>query len=847
MPDVFQHIVGLVAPHPILVGLLLVAAIVFFVFFLVPCWTLGRKLAHFSRMVSALRADTHPDPINIKPNDKRLSHLWNQYCSSLHMPEGAVNSRTGALVSAAYRATTPAEAIFNAQSIFEGRIHTEFFKHLPGLLTGLGIIGTFLGLIDGLERSSGAGNAVDTSVLIGSVKDAFHVSAFAITLAMIVTFFEKISVAGLHRSVEGLCQDIDVLFSTGVGEEYLARLVTASEESASQARILKDALVGELATILERLTERQIEASTRQQADLQTHLVHAIDHSLKQPLGKIADGFNSFSGSQGDKITQSLQDSMAAFAVKLEELAKELQKNTAQALETAILSFQSMAQQVANAGQSATSAISEQLATVVEQMASREALANQNSLAMTNDMRRTMSAAQAETSTGLAQTLDGLGRQMAEIVGAIQTQATATSARQQQKIEELAAQSAVQQEKTRQASEAAMVAFQAVAQQLGNAGQSATSVMSDQLNKVMAEMAARQEQMNDTMRRLVDELRGTVSQTQTETSGNVSRLLTDLGRQITELVGVLRDEAATSGVATREAMAAFAQQVAGQAQQLNTSTTGMIDTMGAAAASAHVQSTGAVGQMLQDLALQVRDVTGALQSEARASSAAHRDSVTGLAAGTSEVVAALADRVQQQSTAVDQAALAMRNAVAELGSSVNRNVKEMGEGARTMREAATQFTGSGNAISEVFDRSKAVSIELTHAATALAASSNSMQSVVADYQSARESFRGYVAELQAVVNRAKDEAGMTDELVSKLRDAAGHLKAAQGEADGYLIKINGALSGAHQQFGAQMLKVVGETNRDFHQHMTTTTGMLASAVEHLGNTLDEFDPNKGKR
>lgn len=44
------------------------------------------------------------------------------------------------------------------------------------------------------------------------------------------------------------------------GEEYLGRLVRASEESAAQARILKDALVGELLNPLAALGEHAAEA-----------------------------------------------------------------------------------------------------------------------------------------------------------------------------------------------------------------------------------------------------------------------------------------------------------------------------------------------------------------------------------------------------------------------------------------------------------------------------------------------------------------------------------------------------------------------------------------------------------
>ena len=478
---------------------------------------------------------------------------------------------------------------------------------------------------------------------------------------MIITFIEKFAVARLHNRVERLCQDIDGLFSAGVGEDYLARLVRASEESASQARILKDALVGDLASILERLTDRQIEASGRQQAALQSHLVDAIDHSLKQPLGRIAESFNSFSGSQGDKITQSLQDSMAAFATKLEELlggqvgqAKDLQRQTAQALEAAILSFQSMANQV------------------------------------------------------------------------------------------------------------------------GAAGETATSTMAEQLNRTLDQMAGSQSQMNETMRTLVDQMRGATAQAQQETNANVGRLLGELSSQ-------------------------------------------------------------------------VQNVVATLQTESKTTSAAHQALTADIAGHAKQSVDELAASVTAQTTAIEQAALAMRTAVADLGSSVDRNVTLMGKGADGMRQAAEQFTGSGRAIADVFDKSQTVSRELEQAAKTLKASSADVHSVVSDYQAARSSFAGLVDGLRTTIDTAKRDASMTSDLISRLEGAAQKFAVAQVQAGDYLGQLNKVLTEAHGTFSTQMLATVQKTNTEFHKHLANSTSLLASTIADLDGTIIEFAPRTGTR
>lgn len=658
MSDVFQQLAALPAVVLAVATLLVLLALGFVAWFIAPSLRLRWKLGRLKRQLRGLQQPGRTDPRGIVIKDRRLAHLWLQYCGTLHLPRGSLNPRTGVPELAAHRSTVAAEAIFNSQSVFEDRIHTEFFKHLPGLLTGLGIIGTFVGLINGLGQATGRSGTLDTLLLIGSVKEAFYVSAAAIALAMIVTFLEKFFVAGLHRTVEQLCHDIDAQFSPGVGEEYLSRLVHASEESAAQARILKDALVGDLTTILERLTQRQIASAVAQNEDLQRSIVGAIDQGLRQPLDQIAHRFGHFQHQQGDQLTQGLQDSMTAFADKLDQML---------------------------GGQ----------------------------IHQARDLQ--------------AQTLQSL--------------------------------------------EAAIVAFQAMAKDIGQTGEAATSTMAEQLGRVLEEMAARQGEMNGSMRDLTEEMRRVVAQSQADTQSHLSRVIDELAKQ-------------------------------------------------------------------------VADVVGQLQVEAKASTVAHQHRVTEVTAQTKETVAALAESVRGQTAAIDQVTGAMRAAVSELGNTVARTVALMSEGASEMRQAADQFTISGRSIVDVFDRSRAVSSELTQSASILSSSSREVQEVVSDYRAARETFASIVQGLHGTVEAAKREVAMTSELVTRLESAAQKLVAAQGTAEEYLQHLNGALEAAHRDFANHMTNTVRSTGTEVHKHLATVSGSLVETLEELEHRLEDIAPRR---
>jgi hypothetical protein len=234
-------------PIPLLVtGSALVLLVVGFIgWFFMPAvkhWFLLREIQRNLRGLKGKNPDALKKIFGV---DNRLAHLWSQYQETLHEQ---TEDRDGQTKVVAVRSTVPAEAYFNSQYVVDSRLRTEFFRHLPGILTGIGIIGTFSGLIPGLRQfQKGMGSSLQTTESLGrllqEVSTAFLVSAAAIVSAMLVTLVEKLLISSLYRRAEEIAHDIDARFNAGAGEEYLSRIVHASEDSASQSKILKDALV----------------------------------------------------------------------------------------------------------------------------------------------------------------------------------------------------------------------------------------------------------------------------------------------------------------------------------------------------------------------------------------------------------------------------------------------------------------------------------------------------------------------------------------------------------------------------------------------------------------------------
>ena len=122
--------------------------------FVIPALRLGRELAQANERLATLAEAPEPAAVDPKAigetvmSGPLLRHLWREYAQTLHpmaIPRGTETPPR-------WRATTMAEQFFTEQALVDTPLKTEFYKHLPGILTGIGILGTFSGLIAGLEH-----------------------------------------------------------------------------------------------------------------------------------------------------------------------------------------------------------------------------------------------------------------------------------------------------------------------------------------------------------------------------------------------------------------------------------------------------------------------------------------------------------------------------------------------------------------------------------------------------------------------------------------------------------------------------------------------------------------------
>lgn len=335
------------------------------------------------RVLGRVRAVDRSYPAQMKTNlagifdSRQLRPLWVEYQDTLHEQ----NEIRGIESSVqAVRATVPAESFFNAELVVDDHLHTEFFKHLPGILTGLGIIATFSGLISGLQAFDVT--AVDPDALklslgslFGHVGNAFMLSAVAIGLAMLFTILEKLVYAANLHAVSAIAAELDGMFRAGVGEEYLSQLVRSSEEGTTQTRQLKESLVEDLKALLTNLTEQQIQATRQLSNDIGTNL----EASLQAPLQKIAETVQLASRDQSDSAGRMIENLMAAFMTQMRDSMggqmgelSAMMRQSAESMSLVENSLRTLVSDMQRASQSSSEGIQSAMTELMHSLASHE-------------------------------------------------------------------------------------------------------------------------------------------------------------------------------------------------------------------------------------------------------------------------------------------------------------------------------------------------------------------------------------------------------------------------------------------------------------------------------------------
>ncbi|MGV2950357.1 anti-phage ZorAB system protein ZorA [Acinetobacter sp. AGC35] len=293
------------------------------------------------------------------------------------------------------RATVSSDVFFSQSVIVDTPLRVEFYKHLPGIITGVGIIATFAGLLFGLLAFDPAGDPEKVQdslgLLLGGVSEAFMASALAIATAMLITWREKSWLRQCYAQLEMLTTEIDDFFEPDdTGEEYLARLLKSSQANETNARQLKDSLVNDLKTMMTNLVDENkknqiafasqlTDSYAKTSKDMADQIGQSISDTLQVPLEKIASSVQQVSGDQSSAVQELMTDVLTAFMTKLESTfgtqmngMSEMMTQSVSAMKEMQLGFTQLITDMKVNSESSTKSLETQMSKMIEDIQQKQ-------------------------------------------------------------------------------------------------------------------------------------------------------------------------------------------------------------------------------------------------------------------------------------------------------------------------------------------------------------------------------------------------------------------------------------------------------------------------------------------
>ena len=280
-------------PEQILLWFICILVAFTFVFIIWKLWFFRKAYSSISWLEKLLKkkdesvkiADLVPDWKNVaKQRNKTkksdvISHLWIEFNESL-----VESKKSDGSIS--YCNTLDASHFFNSSTLARPLTESRLMATVPGILTAIGVIGTFWGLqigLSGLNFKSLENIQQGVQQIVDGAKFAFSTSLLGISLSLVFSIYEKSLDFWICSRVDKLQNLIDKIFPRINAEAQLQSIVESSDES-------KKSLQGLAEQIGEKMQESLTSASEVIKGSLESSLTKIMAPAINKLVDKTSEG-----------------------------------------------------------------------------------------------------------------------------------------------------------------------------------------------------------------------------------------------------------------------------------------------------------------------------------------------------------------------------------------------------------------------------------------------------------------------------------------------------------------------------------------------------------------------------
>ncbi len=483
----------------------------------------------------------------ILTSNSDTKEAWNEYKKTLTQVQ---DSQSG--ITMLYSTEAVSDYV-NFTSI-SSRINIAFWQNVGGIFTGIGILGTFVGLVLGLlniDLSSAANMKTTIEELLAGISTAFLTSLFGVSFALGFNYVHNNAIVKLKEKTTELTSLLEEFYPRKTQEMWLAE---AFEQGRQQTDALNN-LSADLAVKLGDEMQTQMSASFEKLAQdlariMQDSLAPTL-HGVKESLDNLNNGGVK---AIGEGINDSVGTELKGFAGTLMDLQKQMQESFAATQKTGESTNQKLVavvnQLVENVQASSNEALAaqkrqmqdanNQMEQMMQQMQASAASSGNELTKSISDVTAVMRSAMDKAATTQNETLENTCEQIRDVLSEVNNTLKKSTAETTQ----------AQQTQV----EATMQQMNSIMEGMRQSAENSNNEMTNAINSV-----------TDVLRSAMDDAAGKQKATLEETCIQIKNVLTEVNENLKAATNKMVDASAAANASLLATMTAVNDKASGAA------------------------------------------------------------------------------------------------------------------------------------------------------------------------------------------------------------------------------------------------------------------------------------------
>lgn len=260
---------------------------------------------------------------SIKGNNGYIGKIWWEFCETLIIKREKETENPNAYCENNHieklRNTDQIEMYFNSDVIIDKQVQKEVLDVIPGILTGLGLVGTFLAIAIALMGFDMSHIELSIQNLLGGLSIKFISSLVGITTSILFLFLKSHLFSKLETSISCLQLQLNSIFPRRTSESYLCHIweqielsnerLEDLEDYAEEQKKLSDRFIDEMGSKIEEVLKGNAQNDIKEVLDdLSKNLSNSITGNLRETMEKLIAVMEDVKATKEQSSNKALTD-----------------------------------------------------------------------------------------------------------------------------------------------------------------------------------------------------------------------------------------------------------------------------------------------------------------------------------------------------------------------------------------------------------------------------------------------------------------------------------------------------------------------------------------------------------